>query len=380
MMAELPKYKRKGYWRILLWKKHITVLLTFGLLCFLGGIYWTREFETYWTEYLVKSRVYLFFGLSGILLHLGYGYGRNKKTFPIADHISILLSALFFGICLYFLEPLYPLNDDLDTLIRLFLWLNGLLFLVYITKSAWVVVLSSIVLFALVSGSLLILDSNYPKSLFPDALILIYSQYFGLFLFVMSSFLYGKVRNPRVIRLYRLASILWIIITVIFFSFNSVIENFRCPDHFSNSVEFLVLLAASYVVMCGLILYNLWRNPSQSQFNVTENLFALVILTGISALNISMLLETMLSLFWFFFNLLLVLMIISLYRVGRTRRSVIILNFSFICFILFISIKFLESFKKYFDYGVTWLAFGTLLILGSILLDRLWRKMEEDMT
>lgn len=349
--------------------KFLSVISVLGSI-FLGvGIIWIVASNWDGMPDIVKIIVLL--GSTGGLIYLGYEIGFNKENFPKTGHSLILLGAILFGSSIFLIAQIYNVEANASYLI--FLWLVGILPLVYIFQSPLITFLSCIV-FCLWFNSIIFEDFNDfdAKGI---AFITFFYQTFGLLLFSIGSLHYFLEKYAKVARAYRLIGIYLVICVLFVFTFRFLFEGLEeLSSELTANPMMISVIYGFIVVMLGI---NLKFNPSKSDSNLLENIIALTILTVIFALNMAIEFEQYYTVFWLLFNILFVGLIIVLFRIGYNRRDMKLVNIASISTFFFLIFKFFDIFSNLLDNGITWLVFGVVLLVGSILFEKKRRTLRD---
>ncbi len=349
--------------------RFLSVISVLGSI-FLGiGIIWIIASNWDGMPDLVKIIVLL--GSTGGLIYLGYEIGFNNKNFPKTGHSLILLGAILFGSSIFLIAQIYNVEANASYLI--FLWLIGVLPLVYIFQSQLITFLSCIV-FCLWFNSILFEDFNNFDAQ-GIAFITFFYQTFGLLLFSVGSLHYFLDKYAKVARAYRLIGIYLVICILFVFTFQLSFEGLE--ELSSELTANPIMISVIYGLIALLLGINLKFNPSKSDTNVLENAIALTILTIIFALNMAIEFEQYYTVFWLLFNIIFVGLIIVLFRIGYNRRDMKLVNIASISTFFFLIFKFFDIFSNLLDNGITWLVFGILLLTGSILFEKKRRKIRD---
>lgn len=337
---------------------------------FLGiGIIWIVASNWDGMPDIVKIIVLL--GSTGGLIYLGYEIGFNKKTFPKTGHSLILLGSILFGSSIFLIAQIYNVEANASYLI--FLWLVGILPLVYIFQSHLITFLSCIV-FCLWFNSIIFEDFNDfdAKGI---AFITFFYQAFGLLLFSVGSLHYFLEKYSKVARAYRLIGIYLVICILFALTFRiSFIGLEQLSSELTANPMMISVIFGFIAVLLGI---NLKFNPSKSDSNVLENTIALAILTLIYALNLAIELEQYYTVFWLLFNILFVGLIVVLFRIGYNRRDMKLVNIASISTFFFLIFKFFDIFSNLLFNGIAWLLFGIALLAGSIFFEKKRRKIRD---
>ncbi|NQV36422.1 MAG: DUF2157 domain-containing protein [Candidatus Marinimicrobia bacterium] len=349
--------------------KFLGVISVLGSI-FLGiGIIWIVASNWDGMPDLVKIIVLL--GSTGGLIYLGYKIGFNKRNFPTTGHSLILLGAILFGASIFLIAQIYNVRANTSYLI--FIWLLGVLPLVYIFQSPLVTFLSCIV-FCLWFNSI-VFDDFINFSGQRVAFITFFYQTFGLLLFSIGSLHYFLEKYAKVARAYRLIGIYLVICILFAFTFRFSFEGLeKISSELTANPMMISVIYGFIVVMLGI---NLKFNPSKSDSNLLENTIALAILTVIFALNMAIQFEQYYRVFWLLFNFLFVGLIIVLFRIGYNRRDMKLVNIASVSTFFFLIFKFFDIFSNLLDNGIIWLVFGIALLVGSILFEKKRRKIRE---
>ena len=223
----------------------------------------------------------------------------------------------------------------------IFLWLVGILPLVYIFQSPLITFLSCIV-FCLWFNSIIFEDFNDfdAKGI---AFITFFYQTFGLLLFSVGSLHYFLEKYAKVARAYRLIGIYLVICVLFVFTFRFSFEGLEeLGSELTANPMMISIIYGFIAVMLGI---NLKFNPSKSDSNLLENSIALTILTVIFALNMAIEFEQYYKVFWLLFNMLFVGLIIVLFRIGYNRRDMKLVNIASISTFFFFIFKFFDIFQ-----------------------------------
>jgi len=337
---------------------------------FLGiGIMWITLSNWDGMPDIVKIIVLL--GSTGGLIYLGYEIGFNKKNFPKTGHSLVLLGAILFGSSIFLIAQIYNVETNASYLI--FVWLVGILPLVYIFQSHLITFLSCIV-FCLWFNSIIFEDFNDfdAKRI---AFITFFYQTFGLLLFSIGSLHYFLEKYSKVARTYRLIGIYLVICILFALTFRISFEGLeKLSSKLTANPMMISVIFGFIAVMLGI---NIKFNPSKSDSNVLENAIALTILTVIFALNLTIKFEQYYTVFWLLFNFLFVGLIVVLFRFGYNRRDMKLVNIASISTFFFLIFKFFDIFSNLLDIGFTWLVFGVVLLAGSILFEKKRRKIRD---
>jgi uncharacterized membrane protein len=349
--------------------KFLGVISVLGSI-FLGiGIIWIVKSNWEWMPDIVKIIILL--GSTLGLIYLGYEIGFNKKTFPKTGHSLILLGAILFGSSIFLIAQIY--NVEAYSSYLIFLWLVGILPLVYIFQSPLITFLSCIV-FCLWFNSIVYENFNDfdAKGI---AFITFFYQTFGILLFSIGSLHYFLNKYAKVARAYRLIGIYLVICILFVLTFRISFEGLEeLGSKLTANPMMISIIYGVIVVMLGI---NLKFNPSKSSSNILENAIALTILTVIFALNLTIEFEQYFTVFWLLFNFLFVGLIVVLFRIGYNRRDMKLVNIASISTFFFLIFKFFDIFSNLLDNGFTWLAFGIALLVGSVLFEKKRRKIRD---
>lgn len=347
--------------------RFLSIISVLGSI-FLGiGIMWIVASNWDGMPDIVKIIVLL--GSTGGLIYLGYEIGFNKKNFPKTGHSLILLGAILFGSSIFLIAQIYNVEANASYLI--FVWLVGILPLVYIFQSHLITFLSCIV-FCLWFNSIIFEDFNDfdAKGI---AFITFFYQTFGLLLFSIGSLHYFLEKYSKVARAYRLIGIYLVICILFALTFRISFEGLEeLSSELTSNPMMISVIFGLIAIMLGI---NIKFNPSKSDSNVLENAIALTILTAIFALNLAIEFEKYYTVFWLLFNLLFVGLIIVLFRIGYNRRDMNLVNIASISTFFFLIFKFFDIFSNLLDNGFIWLVFGIALLAGSILFEKKRRKI-----
>jgi uncharacterized membrane protein len=337
---------------------------------FLGiGIIWIVASNWDWMPDIVKIIVLL--GSTAGLIYLGYEIGFNKKNFPKTGHSLILLGAILFGSSIFLIGQIYNVEANASYLI--FLWLVGILPLVYIFQSPLITFLSCIV-FCLWFNSIIFEDFNDFDAR-GIAFITFFYQTFGLLLFSIGSLHYFLNKYEKVARTYRLIGIYLVICILFALTFRISFEVLE--ELGSELTANPMMISVIYGIIVMMLGINLKFNPSKSDSNILENAIALTILTVIFALNLTIEFEQYYTVFYLLFNFLFVGLIVVLFRIGYNRRDMKLVNIASISTFFFLIFKFFDVFSNLLDNGFTWLVFGIALLAGSVLFEKKRRKIRD---
>ena len=121
--------------------RFLSVISVLGSI-FLGiGIIWI--IASNWDGISDILKLIILIGSTVSLIYIGYKIGFKKKNFPKTGHSLILLGAILFGASIVLINQIYNIEANGSFLI--FLWLIGILPLVYIFQSSLITFLSCIV-------------------------------------------------------------------------------------------------------------------------------------------------------------------------------------------------------------------------------------------
>lgn len=306
-------------------------------------------------------------------IYAGYELGFRKATFPKTGHALVLLGAILFGASIFLIAQIYNVQAHASYL--LFLWLVGVLPLVYIFKSQLITFLSCVV-FCLWYNSLLIQDLDS----FADgdiSMMLFFYQVFGIFLFAIGSLHYFKQNLHKVARTFRLIGIFLTICILFGLTFQFFYSGINETGDIEISTLKISFLFGLVLLLLGI---NYKYNPSESISNAMENGVAASILLVVFLFNITLTLDIPYLIFWFLFNVLFVGLVIILFRVGYSRQDMKLVNIASFGIFFFIIFKFFDFFSDFLDSGFTWLLFGVLLLTGSIWFEKKRRSIRDSFT
>lgn len=349
--------------------RFLSVISILGAI-FLGiGIMWIVASNWEGMPDIVKIIVLL--GSTGGLIYLGYEIGFHRKNYPKTGHALLLLGAILFGASIFLIAQIY--NEEPNASYLLFVWLIGILPLVYIFQSHLITFLACIV-FCLWFNSLLIEDFNEfdAKAV---AFITFFYQTFGLLLFSIGSLHYFLKKYSKVARAYRLIGIYLVICILFALTFQASFEGLK--DLSTELTANPLMISIIFVLIAMMLSINMQFNPSKSESNVLENTIALTILTAIYALNMAIKFTQFYTAFWLLFNMLFVGLIVVLFRIGYNRRDMKLVNIASLSTFFFLIFKFFDIFSDLLDKGLTWLVFGIALLAGSVLFERKRRKIRD---
>ncbi|MDF1694773.1 MAG: DUF2157 domain-containing protein [Saprospiraceae bacterium] len=315
-------------------------------------------------------KILLLLAATGGSIYVGYDLGFQKKTFPKTGHALVLLGGILFGASIFLIAQIYNVQAHASYL--LFLWLVGIIPLMYIFQSALITFLSCVV-FCIWYNSLLIHDMEQLEDGNISMMIFFY-QVFGVFLFSLGSLHYFSDRFHKIARTMRLIGIFLTICILFIFTFQFLHLGIQESEDLTIDLFQIVLLFGLILVMLGV---NYKYNPSKSETNVLENRVAAGILSAMFLFNLTIGYAFSYYIFWLIFNVLFVGLVIVLYRVGYARKDMKLVNIASFGIFFFIFFKFFDFFSDYLDSGFTWMLFGILLLVGSIRFEKKRRSIRD---
>ncbi len=337
---------------------------------FLGiGIIWIVAAN--WDGIPDLLKILLLLLLTGGMIYLGYEIGFNRKNFPKTGHSLVLSGALSFGASIFLIAQIYNVSANSSFLI--FIWLLGILPMVYIFQSALIAFLSCII-FCIWFNSIVFEGFNNFNPVKVSFIVFFY-QTFGLLLFAIGSLHYFLKDFVKVARAYRIIGI-YLTLAILFiltfmFSYTGLKE---IGDELNNHQ---LVYSIIYVIGVSLLAINFKYNPSQSTSNVLENGIALAVLSAIFVLNLAIHLDQLYILFWVLFNALFIALIIILFKLGYDRMDMKLVNIASISTFLFVMVKFFDIFSNLLNNGITWILFGILLLIASVFLEKKRRTIRD---
>ncbi|MBK8699065.1 MAG: DUF2157 domain-containing protein [Saprospiraceae bacterium] len=305
------------------------------------------------------------------LLYAGYVIGFQKGTFPRTGHSLVLLAAILFGASIYLIAQIY--NVEANASFLLFIWLIGIIPLIYVFQSSLITALSCIV-FCFWFNSLLIEDID-DLSNAQIAFVLFFYQSFGIILFGLGSLHYFLKGFDKVSRTFRLLGIYLTIPVLFIFTFRYALMGI---DEISKNEGGNAMISAAIYAVAGLmLLINFRYNPSRSAHNKLESATALVILTLLLVFNLTLNQGMTYYLFWVIFNVAFVGLLVILFRLGYSRMDMKLINIASFTSFFFLLFKFFDIFSSLLASGITWIGFGILLLAGSIWMEKKRRALRD---
>jgi uncharacterized membrane protein/uncharacterized membrane-anchored protein len=367
-------------------KKSYNITLAFSVIgSLLLGIGAILFVASNWQTIPNAIKVALLMGGTIGVYGIGYLFEYKLQNLPIVGAAFLFLGSLLFGATIFLIAQMYHVSAHNYTLILI--WLGGILPLVYVFSSASIAVLSVLLSYV---GLGLFLYHDVVNLLHDGTLIPVVYLLLGAFLFSFGSLHYFFNSLKPIGRIYRLAGIHTIMLSLFFLSFKFLYESYTfAPFHYALGSffirpwsSFLMHPARTIILLGGMLcaafiflfsLINALYNPSRSKSNTLEN-----VLLGVVTLSalLCFFVATPTNFFLLLFNSLLIMLIFLCIVMGYRKEDIRLVNAGMFWLIAFITARYFDFFWNLISRSLFFMIGGLLLVLCSIVLERKRRELK----
>ena len=353
--------------------KFIIAVSTFGaLLLGIGAILFVAS---NWNELSSLGKVLILIGSTLGAYYAGFVLKYEKQNLPRVGEALLFLGALLFGASLFLIAQIYHVNANSHALV--FMWLAGVLPLVYAFGSAPIAALSSF-LFYLWMG--LFLFRNASLSMSERDLMMLPAFYLvaGILLFSIGGLHYFHERLRNVARVYRLIGIQVAVVTLYLLTFKALSGQnpygIGSREELHISAQFTTGFVLFSIAALINSVINLFFNPSRSETNTVES----YICVGLLMLSLIFLFCPPIADFYVVvFNLLMAGILLTLIFVGYNREDASLVNIGMRWAGFFILTKYFDFFWALLPRSLFFMVGGLILVLGGIALEKKRKELNQ---
>jgi len=366
MLADSSKYKKEERSNKLIVAVSIigAIFLGIGAILFIASN---------WRAIPNIMKVLILIGSTFGAYYVGYLFKYQKKNLPIVGASLIFLGALLFGATVILITQIYNINANNHVLVLI--WLIGILPLVYVLKSMPIAGLASL-LFLLWIGLFFSPTNSWWFFGLLGPLILVLYILSSVMLFAIGGIHYAKEDFGDIGRIYRLAGLKVLMITLFFLSFGWFSKAsswfFQLYDEIPN--QFMIGLVVFSIVAIIATIINWFFNSSERLSRIEGPIaIGLVALALIFFFYPS---ET--SIYVLIFNLVLAGMIAILIYSGYEREDMKLVNMGMFWLSVFIVVRYFDFFWDLMPRSLFFMVGGLILVLGGIALEKKRRQLKAD--
>lgn len=366
MLADSSKYKKEEHSNKLI----VTVSTIGAILLGIGAILFIAS---NWRVIPNIMKLLILIGSTFGAYYVGYIFKYQKKNLPQVGASLIFLGALLFGATVILITQIYNINANNHVLVLI--WLIGILPLVYVLRSMPIVGLVSL-LFLLWIGLFFSPTNSWWFFGLLGPLIFVLYILGSVMLFAIGGLHYAKEDFGDIGRIYRLAGLKVLMITLFFLSFSGFSKAsskfFQLYDKIPNQLMIGIVVFSIVAIIATVIN---WFFNSSERLSRIEGPIAI----GLVALALIFFFypsET--SIYVLIFNLVLVGMIAILIYAGYEREDMKLVNIGMFWLSVFIVVRYFDFFWDLMPRSLFFMVGGLILVLGGIALEKKRRQLKAD--
>jgi uncharacterized membrane protein len=348
-------------------EKHSNLLIT--ILSVLGVVLLAVGFLSFivsnWNSISDGVKLLLFMFLTFASYFLGYMLKYKHNTFPKTGSALFFLGALLFGLTLFLISQTFHIDSKGSSL--LFIWLLGILPLVYVLKNKPLASLAGLLF--LIWGLFYVFEDlglNQTALFFSSFSIL-----YLLILYLSGTLHYTNEKYLEIGKTYRTFSIQGILF-FIFFSTFSYSEYAYTQTTPTETIPIFLLLLFIVVV---LLLFQIFLVKSKEVMRFeTPLILVLIVLTSIKYFFPK---ES--DIYIFGFNVLFIVLLIALYYSAFKKEQMALINIAFFWTGIYIFVKYIDWFWDVFPTYVFFTITGLLLVFGGFFIENKRKQIKKQL-
>jgi len=347
----------------------ITAMATIGAVLFgLGAVLFVAS---NWQVLSDPVKVMILLGSTFGVSYLGYLFAYEKQNLPKVGSALLFLGCLLFGASIFLIGQIYHVQAHSHALV--FVWLIGIIPVVYALRSMPVAALSIILLFLWIGlfifrGTM----ANINDWIGMPALYLVS----GILVFETGGLHYFFEDFKAVARTYRLAAIKVVMLSLFLLTFRIFAGhyefwNFRSEYLLSPHMKEGIIVVG--LIALGMSIWNMFTNPSESETIGIEGI------TSISLIGLTLifvLFPAPTNIYVVVFNLAMAACIGLLISIGYKREDIQLVNIGLGSLVLLVFVRYCDFFWGLLSRSMFFLVGGIVLILGGIALEQKRRQLK----
>ena len=367
MLVDSSKYKKEQRSN-----KFIVTISTIGSI--LVGIGAILFIASNWQVIPDILKVLILIGSTFAAYFIGYLFCYQNKNLPKVGASLMFLGALLFGATILLIAQIYNINANSHLLVLI--WLIGVLPMVYAFASLPIAGLSSLLFFIWI-GLLVFRNIDFGRA-YGDffALPVLYIAA-GITLFAAGGLHYFYKKFSGVARIYRLAGIKVILLSLFLLTFRLFSGNydgFNIRENAIISSQFRVGLVIFSILAILLTVINWFFNKTEEismiehPTNLALTVFVLIFFFFPSATT---------NIYVLLFNIIFVGLLVLMLYAGYRREDMRLINLGVFWLSAFIIFKYFDFFWKLLHRSLFFIIGGLILVLGGIALEKKRRELKK---
>ena len=367
MLVDSSKYKKEQRSN-----KFIVTISTIGSI--LVGIGAILFIASSWQVIPDILKVLILIGSTFAAYFIGYLFCYQNKNLPKVGASLMFLGALLFGATILLIAQIYNINANSHLLVLI--WLIGVLPMVYAFASLPIAGLSSLLFFIWI-GLLVFRNIDFGRA-YGDffALPVLYIAA-GITLFAAGGLHYFYKKFSGVARIYRLAGIKVILLSLFLLTFRLFSGNydgFNIRENAIISSQFRVGLVIFSILAILLTVINWFFNKTEEismiehPTNLALTVFVLIFFFFPSATT---------NIYVLLFNIIFVGLLVLMLYAGYRREDMRLINLGVFWLSAFIIFKYFDFFWKLLHRSLFFIIGGLILVLGGIALEKKRRELKK---
>jgi len=367
MLVDSSKYKKEQRSN-----KFIVTISTIGSI--LVGIGAILFIASNWQVIPDILKVLILIGSTFAAYFIGYLFCYQNKNLPKVGASLMFLGALLFGATILLIAQIYNINANSHLLVLI--WLIGVLPMVYAFASLPIAGLSSLLFFVWI-GLLVFRNIDFGRA-YGDffALPVLYIAA-GITLFAAGGLHYFYKKFSGVARIYRLAGIKVILLSLFLLTFRLFSGNydgFNIRENATISGQFTVGLVIFSILAILLTVINWFFNKTEEismiehPTNLALTVFVLIFFFFPSATT---------NIYVLLFNIIFVGLLVLMLYAGYRREDMRLINLGVFWLSAFIIFKYFDFFWKLLHRSLFFIIGGLILVLGGIALEKKRRELKK---
>jgi len=367
MLVDSSKYKKEQRSN-----KFIVTISTIGSI--LVGIGAILFIASNWQVIPDILKVLILIGSTFAAYFIGYLFCYQNKNLPKVGASLMFLGALLFGATILLIAQIYNINANSHLLVLI--WLIGVLPMVYAFASLPIAGLSSLLFFVWI-GLLVFRNIDFGRA-YGDffALPVLYIAA-GITLFAAGGLHYFYKKFSGVARIYRLAGIKVILLSLFLLTFRLFSGNydgFNIRENAIISSQFRVGLVIFSILAILLTVINWFFNKTEEismiehPTNLALTVFVLIFFFFPSATT---------NIYVLLFNIIFVGLLVLMLYAGYRREDMRLINLGVFWLSAFIIFKYFDFFWKLLHRSLFFIIGGLILVLGGIALEKKRRELKK---
>jgi uncharacterized membrane protein len=304
--------------------------------------------------------------------YVGYYFKFQKQNLPRVGASLLFLGALLFGATVILVTQIYNINSNNHILVLI--WLVGILPLIYALDSQPVAGLASLLYFLWIGLFFSPINAWWFFEFLGPIIPVLYLVG-AVLLFAIGGIHYLFEKLGDIGRIYRIAGLKVIMITLFFFTFEFVSISsayyLRELDKIPNQLIAGLTIFSITAVLATVINWF---------FNKSERLSKLEGPAGIGLVALALIFffyPTDTSIYVLLFNLILAAFIGLLIYAGYEREDMKLVNIGMFWLIVFIIVKYFDFFWDLMSRSMFFMVGGLILVLGGIALEKKRRQIKK---